>query len=110
MSVPFLSDEEKRSALKSAREIRKKRSEIKKLLKSCKVKLLELLEEKSMYFMVAKDMRVSDLIRSLPGFGDIRVSRILNELKISPRKKLSGLGHRQKSRLLDYFQEINSGT
>lgn len=105
MPVPFLSDEEKKSALKSAREIRKKRSEIKKALKFCRVTLPELLEEKSRYFIVVKGMRVSDLMRSLPGFGDIRVNRILKELKISPRKKLSGLGHRQKSRFMDYFMK-----
>lgn len=110
MPVPFLTDEEKKSALESAREIRKKRSEIKKGLKSCSIILKELLEENNKYFMIAMEMRIQDLMRSLPGFGDIRVSKVLGELKISPRKKFKGLGHKQKSRLLDYFHKLYSDT
>ena len=103
MSVPFLSNEEKNSALERAREIRKKRSEIKKGLKAGSLALEELLTEENKYFPEVSEMRIMDLMKSLPGFGDIRVSKILEELKISSRKKIKGLGDRQKSRLLDYF-------
>ncbi|MDD3520249.1 MAG: integration host factor, actinobacterial type [Actinomycetota bacterium] len=103
MAIPLLSNEEKRSALEHAREIRKKRSEIKKGLKSYSISFIELFEEKNKYFMVVMDMKILDLMKALPGFGDIRVNKILQELQISPRKKFKGLGQKQKSRLLDYF-------
>src|SRR6218665_2837171 len=41
-------------------------------------------------------LRVSDLLRAIPGIGVTKVERIMTELDISPVKRLGGLGQRQQ--------------
>ncbi|PDQ34215.1 MAG: guanylate kinase [Candidatus Lumbricidophila eiseniae] len=44
-------------------------------------------------------LRVSDLLRAIPGIGVTKVERIMTELDISPVKRLGGLGQRQQRSL-----------
>ena len=106
MSIPALSYEKKISALKEARKIRQKRALIKKDLKAANIILRELLDKKSKHFELASKMKVFDLIRALPGFGDVKTINIMRELKISPRKRFCGLGKKQKSRFLDRISRL----
>lgn len=48
-------------------------------------------------------LRVTELLGSLPGMGPARVQRILGELGISERKRVGGLGTRQRLRLREYL-------
>jgi guanylate kinase len=48
---------------------------------------------------VEASLRVTELLGSMPGLGPTRVARMLERLEISPRKRLGGLGIRQRPRL-----------
>jgi guanylate kinase len=48
-------------------------------------------------------LRVRDLLTSVPTLGPARVQRVMDELGISPKKRVGGLGVRQRNRLRDYL-------
>jgi len=41
------------------------------------------------------ELRVTEFLGSIPGIGEVKIPRILNDLGISPRKRLGALGTRQ---------------
>lgn len=49
-------------------------------------------------------LRVTEFLGSIGGIGAIKIPRILNELEISPRKRLGGLGARQIAALGDWLR------
>ena len=49
-------------------------------------------------------LRVRELLTSIPGLGPARADRTLERLGISPRKRLGGLGARQRERLGDFLE------
>jgi hypothetical protein len=106
MSVPIISDDKKTEALIYARSVRKKRSDIKKGLKSKVMSFNELLDDKNEYHKVFMDMKMMDILMSLPNYGTIRAKKTLEELQISNRKKLKGLGDKQMVRVIDYFKKL----
>jgi guanylate kinase len=48
-------------------------------------------------------LRVRELLTSIPGLGPTRVARAMAELEISEKKRVGGLGARQRVRLHDYL-------
>jgi len=106
MNIPIISDEKKVEALIYARSVRKKRSDIKKGLKSKVISLNELLDDKNEYHIVFMDMKIMDILMSLPNFGVMRSRKTLQKLQISHRKKFNGLGNKQKLRIFDYFRKL----
>lgn len=50
-------------------------------------------------------LRVTELLGALPGMGPARVQRLLGELAISERKRVGGLGARQRLRLRGYLAD-----
>ncbi len=50
-------------------------------------------------------LRVRELLTSIPGLGPTRVDRVMERLEISPRKRLGGLGVRQRERLRGFLVE-----
>ena len=49
-------------------------------------------------------LRVTELLRSIPGIGRVRAERHIAELEISPRKRVGGLGARQRPRLRAFLR------
>ena len=49
-------------------------------------------------------LRVRELLTSIPGLGPARADRALEKLGISPRKRLGGLGARQRERLAEFLE------
>ncbi|OJX64990.1 MAG: guanylate kinase [Micrococcales bacterium 73-13] len=49
-------------------------------------------------------LRVTDLLSSIPGIGRVRTQRFLDELGISERKRVGGLGARQRPRLRGFLR------
>ncbi len=86
-----------------ARFVRKKRSEIKAELKSGRLTLKELISNKEKYEKYIINLKVLELICSMPGFGDVRAEKALMELHINICKRMGGLGKKQKERLFRYF-------
>lgn len=48
---------------------------------------------------VARRTRVEALLRAMPGVGPARAQAAMHELGISPRRRVGGLGPRQRERL-----------
>ena len=87
-----------------ARKIRKIRSDLKKDLKKGKITLKKIFEDKSIYDYYIKNMKIFDIICSLPEIGTTRALKIMKKLKISNCKKVGGLGKKQKENFYHYFK------
>jgi len=95
-----------------ARKVRKLRSLAKKDLKEGKVTLEKFLEAGNPLGGYLGNLKVSDIISSLPGYGPVKTDAVLKKLKISTCKKINGLGKKQKLSIEKYFNVklLNKGT
>ena len=50
-------------------------------------------------------MPVRALIESLPGYGKAKAAKIMDELEISPKRRVQGLGARQREALLEILSK-----
>ena len=50
-------------------------------------------------------LRVTDFLKSMPGVGDVKVSRIMSDFGISERKRLGFLGQRQTHAVNEFLRE-----
>jgi hypothetical protein len=98
MTLPELSPEAKRAALKKAQEMRSKRARVREDLKQGRLTLEEVLD--SADDAVISRMRVSYLLESLPRIGKVRSRKIMEEIGIHGSRRVQGLGARQKEALL----------
>lgn len=101
MALPPLSPEERAKNLAKAAAVRSKRAEIRGKIKSGKMSLKAVLD-KSDDPVIAR-MKVSTLIESLPGFGKAKTAALMEELTISPTRRIQGLGARQREDLLAHL-------
>ena len=100
--LPRLTDDERRANLGKAMEVRHKRAELKKALKCRKATMADVLNGDDGF---VAGMRVLDLIRSMPGYGSARARKLMTRLGIDERRRVGGLGPRQRAKLLDAFGE-----
>ena len=89
--------------LEKARVVRKRRSEIKDQLKQGKTTIRKLFKDKKLYEEYISGMKVLAVVSSLPGNGKMSAIKVLEELHISPNKKMGGLGKNQKASFFKYF-------
>jgi len=87
-------------ALKRANDIRVKRAQLKKDLKSGTVSIEQVLKEPPEFVSTAK---VFDMLMAVPKFGRVKAQRLLNQCRISPSKTVGGLSDRQRQELIDLF-------
>lgn len=87
------------AASKAAVAARRDRAALKERLRSGELSALRVLEQSSQPESVAARLRVTDYLMSLPSIGVTKVSRMLEELGISEKKRLGGLGRHQRERL-----------
>ncbi len=97
MALPQLSAEDRAKALEKAAAARHARAELRENIKAGKVALSEVLSSDD---PVAKRMKVSTLIESLPGYGKAKAAKVMDELGISESRRIQGLGSRQREELL----------
>lgn len=98
MPLPTLSTSERQAALRKALEVRRQRAEVRGRLKSGSMSLSEALSKAD--DKVVGRMKVSSVLESLPGIGKVRARTMLDELGISPSRRIKGLGVRQREGLL----------
>ena len=98
MALPQLTDEQRKAALEKAAASRHARAELREKIKKGDVSLQEVLDSDD---PIAARMKVSALIESLPGYGKAKAAKIMNELGISPSRRVKGLGARQREQLLE---------
>ncbi|MEW1701182.1 integration host factor, actinobacterial type [Streptomyces sp. NPDC091278] len=91
MALPALTAEARAEALKKAAAVRKERGEILAALKDGTVSLKEVLGRED---AVVGKVLVRRLLESLPGIGKVRAAQLLDELDISDRRRVQGLGPR----------------
>ena len=98
MALPQLTDEQRKAALEKAAAARHARDELREKIKKAEITLDEVLDSED---PIAARMKVSALIESLPGYGKAKAAKIMNELGISPSRRVKGLGARQREQLLE---------
>lgn len=102
MPLPPLTPEQRSAALVKAAAARKSRAELKVRLKSSGASLADVLEEGQTDEAVGK-MKVLAVIESMPGVGKVRAQRLMEDLEISPSRRVRGLGTNQRQALLKAF-------
>lgn len=104
MPVPHISKEKRDESLKKARLYRIQRAQIKQSVKKGIVSLGDVFNGSVNYKDIVGNMKLIDIVKSLPGIGDIKAKKILNSLSISERKTIKGLGEKQKANFKKYFK------
>ena len=102
MAPPRLTEEQRAKALEKAALARRKRAEIKQLLKTGSLSLPELLEQAEEDPMVA-GIKVSSVLSSMPRLGKVKSKRLMEKLRIAENRRIRGLGERQRAALLREF-------
>lgn len=98
MPLPQLTDEQRKAALEKAAAARHARAELRDKIKNGEITLEEVLNSDD---PIAARMKVSALIESLPGYGKAKATRIMDDLGISPSRRVKGLGARQREQLIE---------
>jgi hypothetical protein len=88
--------------IENARKIRKLRSGIKRDLKTGKISLNEAFSNTLIYNNL-KEMKLIDVLSSLPKKGRIYAVNLMKEMDISKCKKIGGLGKKQRLKLFTHF-------
>jgi hypothetical protein len=88
--------DQRMDALSKANEVRARRAQLKRDLKSGRVRLAALMVDPPPYLETAK---VLDMLLVLPGHGRVKATKILNSCRVSPSKTFGGLSERQRKEL-----------
>jgi hypothetical protein len=102
MALPQLTEEQRAANLKKAAEARHARAELREKIKNGDVSLEEVMSSED---PAAARMPVRALIESLPGYGKAKAAKIMEELEISPKRRVQGLGARQRERLIEILSK-----
>ena len=95
---PTLTQEQRVEASRLAVANRRRRAEVKRLVKSGDLSLEELFELAHREECVAQ-MRAYDLISALPAIGEVKAERIMNRAAIAKTRRIRGLGPKQRAEL-----------
>jgi guanylate kinase len=101
---PQLTSEERQKALLKAATSRKRRAEIKVLMKNGDISIDAILDLAKNDDAIAK-MRVKELLESLSGVGKVRAQALMDRLKISSTRRIQGLGRLQVKQLREEFMK-----
>jgi hypothetical protein len=99
MALPILSPEDRAKALEKAAAVRQKRAELRAQIKAGTLSFADVMK-KSDDPIVAR-MKVTTLLESLPGYGKAKAAKLMEELEISPSRRVQGLGARQREQLME---------
>ena len=102
MTLPQLSDEQRKAALEKAAAARHERAELREKIKKGEISLEEVLDSDD---PIANRLKVSALIESLPGYGKAKAAKIMDELGISATRRVKGLGARQREQLIEVLSK-----
>jgi len=99
MPLPTLTPEQRAAALEKAARVRTARAEARAQLRSGELNPIEVL--RAPHDSPAGDLRVEQLLVSLPGIGKTRASALLADAGIPPTRRVRSLGTRQQQALAD---------
>ena len=93
------------AANRAAVAARRARAELKRKLRAGEVSPLKVLEYAKVPSHPAASLRITDYLLSFPAIGEVKAERIREDLQISERKRLGGLGVLQRERLEAFARE-----
>ncbi|HVM26199.1 MAG TPA: integration host factor, actinobacterial type [Mycobacteriales bacterium] len=102
MALPPLTPEQRAAALEKAAAARRARAALKVRLKTSGTSLSEVLDEGESDDVIGK-MKVVAVLESLPRVGKVKAQQIMEELEISPSRRVRGLGAKQREALQRRF-------
>lgn len=97
-AVPKLTPEQRAEALEKAMATRAARA---------RVKRGEISIKRALGLDVMQRARVREVVAAMPGHGKAKADELMRELGISPRKRVGGLGRRQRADLLGVFGYVD---
>ena len=100
--LPEMTDEQRTAALARAGEARRKRAEIKHLLKSGSISFSDVLDRAEEDDLVA-GTKIQAIVVSMPHMGKVSTKRLLEEIGIADNRTIRGLGPNQRKALLEHF-------
>lgn len=100
MPLQPLTEEQRAAAREKAKKARITRAEIKEAVKNREITIAEVLKRAETDEAVSR-LKVTDLLTSLPGVGEVRTENILRELNIAASRRLRGLGIHQRKALIN---------
>ncbi len=101
-SPPTLTAEERRAALAKAAESRKIRATFKSEVKNGSRSWVDAFSSDN---QAIRKMRVKELLLSLPGYGEVRATTLLERAGISAARRIQGVGRSQYELLLKLLKE-----
>lgn len=102
---PVMPEVDRVAANRAAVAARQARAELKRKLRSGDVSPLKVLEYAKVPSHPAASLRITDYLLSFPSIGVVKADRIRDDLSISDRKRLGGLGPLQRERLESFVRE-----
>ena len=98
--APVRSLDQRMEALKRANDIRVRRAQLKKDLKSGQARIQDILSDPPEFVSTAK---VFDMLLAVPNFGRVKPARFLTQCRFSQSKTVGGLSDRQRAELIGLF-------
>lgn len=96
--APERSLDQRMDALRRANDIRSRRAQLKRDLKTGDVSITAIISAPPEFVETAK---VYDMLMAVPKYGKVKATRFLNHCRISQGKTIGGLSERQRSELLE---------
>ncbi len=103
MALPEMSPEDRAKALESAKAARTKRAALLKQVKDGKLTVAEVLKKADKDECYER-IKVIHLLKAVPGYGDVRAAKLMEDLGIAESRRLRGLGFKQRANLLAHFK------
>ena len=101
---------DRQAANRAAIEARRARAEIKQRLRSGELSPVRAMAAAREEGSAAATLRVTEFLQTFPAVGEVKAAKLLEELQISPRKRLGGLGVHQRERLESFVRDrVGSG-
>jgi hypothetical protein len=97
LDTPQRTVDQRRDALALANRGRAQRAALKLQLKRGDLSIAALIGDPPQCLRTAK---ISEPLTALPGYGPIKVGRLLERCQVSPRKRVAGLNERQRRELI----------
>jgi S13-like H2TH domain len=100
MALPELTAEQRAIALEKAAATRKARSEALAKLRKGSVTIADVLADLDSPLQKA---RVRQVLLAVPGVGAVTADKVMAEVQIDPKRRVAGLGARQREALAGHF-------
>lgn len=105
MNAKKMPDTDRVAASKAAVKARRERADLKSRMRNSEISPLTVLKQSQRPGSVAATLRITDFLMQLPAIGTAKTQLTLDKLGISPKKRLGGLGSRQRVVLESFVRD-----